>query len=91
MPRLGALRELQLDGFDSGSLGVVAIPIGVEAAIGGARPEVAGSYLPNQVAARLEVVRADAPFAGVVGEATTPCPFVESHHRGFPERPEAHG
>ena len=66
---LGALAELERDALDVVVRGLVAELGRVEAAVLGARAEVAAADLPDEVAAVLEVVLRQAALAGVVREA----------------------
>ena len=66
---LGALAELERDELDVRVRGLVLELLGVEAAVLGARAEVAAAELPDQVAAACEVVLGQPALAGVVGEA----------------------
>src|SRR5699024_4447194 len=64
---LGALAELDLDHPHLRLLRLGGEALRIECAVLGAAAEVAAAQLPDQVAAMLAVVRADAAFAGVVG------------------------
>ena len=69
MTGLGALADLGFDhldlvvGYDAGEL------MGIERTVAVAAAEIAGADFPNQVAAILAVIWADAAFPGVMGEA----------------------
>jgi hypothetical protein len=78
---LGALRQLQLDHLDLRRGGVGGEALFREAAVVVAAAEVAGADFPDQVAAVLAVVRADAAFAGVVHEAARLAPPLSAGWR----------
>ena len=65
--------------------GLVARTRRVEAAVLGARAEVAAADLPHQVAAVCEVVLGEAALAGVVGEAARGRAAVERDERVAPD------
>jgi hypothetical protein len=69
VPGFGTLRKLDLDHFHGVSLGFVLESCRIEATILRPAAKIAAANLPDQVTARIQVVRADAPFAGV--EKTT--------------------
>src|SRR5690349_12600978 len=90
MTGLGALADLEfyhLDLVVSGNLGE---QVGIEAAVAVAATEIAASDLPDNVAAVLAVIRADAAFAGVVREASLPGARIQRADRIGAERAKAH-
>ena len=86
MPRLGALAQLVADQFDL----IACCPCGellqTEAAVGGTAAEIARADFPDDVAAHLAMVRAEAAFPGVVGKGPNPCAGVERAGRIFSSR-----
>jgi hypothetical protein len=62
-----------------------------EAAVGIARAEIAGADLPDEVAAVLAVIRAQAAFAGIMGETAGLGALVEGADRIWAQGTEAHG
>jgi hypothetical protein len=72
MAGLGALAELQLDHLDLRVGGGGGEAFGRESAVGVAGAEIARADLPDDVAAVLAVIGAEATLAGVVGEAAEP-------------------
>ncbi len=91
MARLGALADLDLDHLDLGLARLFGKALGVEAAIVVAAAEVARADLPNQIAAVLAVVAADAALARVVGEAVHLGALVQRQDGVGRQRAEAHG
>ena len=91
MAGLGALAELQLDhlylrvGRTGGEL------LGREGAVGVAGAEIAGTDLPDDVAAALAVIGAVAALAGVVREAAELGTAVQGADGVGAQRSEAHG
>lgn len=65
----GALAELDLDHLHLRVAGLGGEALRVEAALLGTAAEVTTADFPNQIAAMLTVVRADAAFTGVMGKA----------------------
>ena len=76
--------------FTLGSVARVGERVGIEVAVRRAAAEVAGADLPDQIAAGLEVIRAQAAFAGVVREAADLRAGVEREDRVLAERAVAH-
>ncbi|MNZ81595.1 hypothetical protein D3C78_1002670 [compost metagenome] len=66
----GALAHLDLDHPHLRAACLLCEALGVEAPVCSATAEVTAAQLPGQVAAVFAVVRADAAFAGVMGEIT---------------------
>src|SRR6266576_859362 len=69
MAGLGALRELDLDHLDLRRYGLGGKPLVAERAVVIAAAEIAAAELPDQVAAVLAMIPADAALAGIVREA----------------------
>src|SRR5882757_4536480 len=69
MPGLGALADLELDHLDLIVGRDTREFVRVEAAVAVATTEIAGADLPDDVAAVLAMIGADAALAGVVREA----------------------
>ncbi|MCY1517498.1 hypothetical protein D9M68_521800 [compost metagenome] len=90
MAGLGALAELDLDHPHLWVARLFGEALGVERAVLGAAAEIAAAQFPDQVAAVLAVVGADAAFAGVVVEAAEPRALVQRADRVGAERAEAH-
>ena len=89
--RLGALRQLDLDHLDGRQAGLLPKRRRREGAIGRAAAEIPRPDLPDQVAAVLQVVRADAALPRIVGEAAEPRPVIEGEDRVAAQRAVAHG
>src|SRR5690606_22911037 len=66
MRGLGALAQLQRDHLDDIPVRLLAIFLGIEAAILGTAAEIAGADLPDKIAAARKVIGADAPLPGVM-------------------------
>ena len=81
MARLGALAQLELDHPDLRVGGGLGEAFGGEAAVRVAGAEIAAADLPDDVAAALPVMRAEAALAGVVGEAADLGAAVQRLHR----------
>src|SRR5690606_36539486 len=90
MRGLGALAQLQLDHLDDIPVRLLAIFLGMEAAILGATAEIAGADLPDKIAAARKVIRADAPLPGVMRKAAAPRAGVQRMDRGRGKRAETH-
>ena len=91
MARLGPLREFELDHLHVWVPRPLREGVGIEAAVDGSAAEVAGSDLPDQIGAALEVIGADAALAGVVREVAQLGAPAQRQHRVSAERTEAHG
>ena len=91
MARLGALGELDLDHLDLRLGGGLGEPLGREGPVPVAAAEIAAGDLPDDVAAALLMVHAEAALAGVMGEAPGLGALVERADRVGGERAEAHG
>src|SRR5690606_10466077 len=81
MAGLGALAQLDLDHLD---LGIDRLPgeaFGVEAPVLVAAAEIAAGDLPDDVAAALAVIGADAAFASVVAEPAQARAIVQGADR----------
>ena len=91
MARLRALRKFELDKFDGWVRGLVAKSLRIELALRRATTEVAGTDLPDEVAAGVEVVGRDPAFAGVVGESALFGTGVQREHGILRQRTKAHG
>src|SRR5438477_4546237 len=90
MPGLGALADLEFDHLDL-IVGCDACEfVRIEAAVAIAAAKIAGADLPDDVAAILAVIRADAALAGIVREAAFFRPRIERAYRGGAERAKAH-
>src|SRR5205807_782355 len=90
MPGLGALADLELHHLDL-TVGCNAREfVRIEVAVSVAATEIAGSDLPDYVAAILAVIRADAALAGIVREAAFFRPRIERAYRVGAERAKAH-
>ena len=87
----GALTHLDFNHADLRVLRLFGKPLRVETAVFGAAAEIAAAQLPREVAAIFAVVRADAAFAGVMGEVAEFGAFVQRPDRIGAERTEAHG
>ena len=88
---LRALRDLDLDHLDLRVGGVLREQFGIEVAVGCATAEVAGTDLPDQVAAGFAVIAGDRSLTGVVGEVTELGPGVHRRHGRSAQCAEAHG
>ena len=88
MPGLAPWLSLSETQLDVRVGGLVAELVGVEAAVLGARAEVAAAQLPDQVAAAFEVVLGQAALARVVGEAARVRAAVERDERGLESAPK---
>src|SRR5262245_24593440 len=88
---LGALRQLDLDHLDLRVLRLRGKAVGRERAVVIAAAEIAAAELPDQVAAELAVITADAAFASVVREPSKLGPLIEGANGIGTERAEAHG
>ena len=88
---LRPLRQLDLDHFYLVAHREAGEFLGVESAVRRPAAEIAGADLPDDVAAAGAVVGAEAPFAGVVGEAAEARALVEGENGVGAQRPEAHG
>ena len=88
---LGALAELDFDHLHLRAARLLGEALRVEVAVCGAATKVAAADFPDQVAAMLAVVRADAALAGVMGKAAKACALVECGNRVGTERAKAHG
>src|SRR3954470_12323681 len=90
MAGLGALADLELDhldlvlGRDAGEC------LRIEAAVEMTATEIAGADLPDDVAAHLAMVGAEAALARVMREAALPGAGIERAHGVRAERAEAH-
>ena len=91
VPRLGALRQLDLDHLDGRQAGLLLKQRGRKRTVGRAAAEIARPDLPDQVAAVLQVVRADAALPRVVGEVAALRPVVEGEDRVAAQRAVAYG
>src|SRR5690606_35350052 len=89
--RLGALRQLYLDHLHLRHTGVAREGFLGERAVGVAAPKVAGADVPDQRAARLAMVAADAAFDGVVREIALARAYVQGHDGVGGQGAEAHG
>ena len=70
MSGLGALRKLNLDHFDIFISGLLAETCqGLKLPSSCRQPKVSTAYFPNKVAT-LAMIRADRPFARIMGERT---------------------
>ncbi|MNJ26377.1 hypothetical protein D3C77_208580 [compost metagenome] len=70
MTGFGALAHFDLDHPHLRAAGLFGEALGVEAPVCSATAEITATQFPGQVAAVFAVVRADAAFAGVMGEIT---------------------
>ncbi|MCY1179726.1 hypothetical protein D9M73_201400 [compost metagenome] len=91
MAGFGALAELDLDHPHLRGAGLGGEAFRVELAVTGAAAEVAATQFPDQVAAVLAVVGADAAFAGVVIEVAELGALVERADGVGAEGAETHG
>src|SRR5262249_54515353 len=91
MAGLGALADLELNHLDLVFAGNFRKQLRIEAAVTVAAAEIAGAYFPDDVAAGLAVIGADAALAGVMREAALPGAGVERAHGIGAERTKAHG
>ena len=90
MTGLGALADLELDHLDLIVAGDARELLRIEGAVAVAAAEIAGAYLPDDIAAILAVIGADTALAGVVREATLPGPRIQRTHRIGAKRTETH-
>src|ERR1700752_3124584 len=90
MAGLGALADLELDHLDLVVGGDLGEQFGIEAAVAVAAAEITGADLPDDVAAVLAVIGADAALAGVMRETAALRAGIERAHRVGAERAEAH-
>ena len=91
MAGLGALAELELDHLDLVGGRYFGKFLRAESAVGIAGAEIARADLPDDVAAVLAVIGAEAAFTGVVRKAAAPGAAVQGADGVGAERPEAHG
>src|SRR5262245_8221765 len=91
MSRLGALREFDLDHLDLRLARHCRKVVRVERPIFIAATEIAAADLPNDVAAKLAVIRAQPALAGIVREAAHLGALVERTDGIGAARAEAHG
>src|SRR6185503_15080066 len=80
MAGLGALADLELDHLDLVFVGDLGKQIGIEAAVAVTAAEIAGADLPDDVAAILAMIGADAALAGVVGKVALLRAGIERAH-----------
>ena len=90
MAGLGALADLELDHLDLVVGGDAGERFGIEAAVEMAAAEIAGADLPDDVAAVLAVIGAEAALAGVVREAALPGAGIQRAHGVGAERAKTH-
>src|ERR1700759_665691 len=90
MARLGALADFQPDHLDLIVGGDAGEFFRVERTVAVAAAEIAGADFPDDIAAILAVIRAEATFAGIMGKAALPGAGIECAHRVGAERAEAH-
>src|SRR6266481_2900653 len=90
MPGLGALADLELHHLDLVVGRDAREFVRIEAAVAVAATEIAGTDLPDDVAAILAVIGTDAAFAGIMGEAALLRAGVQRAHRVGAERAKAH-
>ena len=90
MAGLGALAHLELDHLDLVERSGLREVLRRECAVGVACTEIAGADLPDEVAAVLAMIGAQAALAGVVGEIPGPGSLVERADGIGAERTEAH-
>ena len=88
--RLGALRQLDRDHLDLIFGGLSSEFLVVETAVGIAAAEIAGSDLPDQIAAEFAVMHRNRAFAGVVREAALFRAMIERPDRIGRQGPETH-
>src|ERR1700740_1124579 len=91
MAGLGALADLELDHLDLVLAGNPRELVRIERTVAVAAAEIAGADLPDDVAALLAVIRADAALAGVMREAALFRAGIERAHGVGRERAKAHG
>src|SRR5215813_8681813 len=91
MSGLGALADLELDHLDLVLAGNPRELVRIEGAVAVAAAEIAGADLPDDVAALLTMVRADAALAGVMCEAALFGAGIERAHGVGRERAKTHG
>ena len=91
MAGLGALADLQLHHLDLVQRGSAGKMLRREAAVGIARAEIARADLPDEVAAVLAVIGAQAAFAGIMGETAGLGALVEGANGVRAQGAEAHG
>ncbi|CAM5476401.1 hypothetical protein SSPIM334S_01595 [Streptomyces spiroverticillatus] len=89
-PRLGPLRQLQRHALHRRVGGLLPELLGVEAPVLRTTAEISGAELPDDVAARPQVVLGEPALARVVGETAPRDARVERQDRVRGQRPEAH-
>src|SRR5882724_3169282 len=90
MTGLGALADLELDHLDLIVGRDTRELVRIEGAVAVTAAEIAGADLPNDVAAILAMIGADAALAGVVREAALLGAGIQRAHRIGAERAETH-
>src|SRR5258708_39630667 len=90
MAGLGALPDLEFDHLDLIVGGDAGEFLRIERAVPVAATEIAGADFPDDVAAILAMIGADAALAGVVGEAALPGARIQRAHRIGTERAKTH-
>ena len=91
MGRFRALAELHLDHLHDVLARIFAEFVGIEIAVRRAAAEITGADLPDNVAAAREMIRAEAPFPGIMGEVAAPRARVQGMNGGGGQRAETHG
>src|SRR5207302_4233926 len=90
MAGLGALADLEFDHLDLIVRREAGEFLRIERAVAIAAAEIAGADFPDDVAAVLAVIGADAALAGIVREIALVGARVQRAHRVGAERAEAH-
>src|ERR1700745_4116141 len=90
MAGLGALAALELDHLDRVTTGQPCELLRIESAVAVAAAEIAGADLPDDVAAHLAVIGADAALAGIMRKAALLRAGIERAHRVRRQRAKTH-
>src|SRR6478752_9820043 len=90
MAGLGALADLELDHLDLVLARDARERLWIERAVEMTAAEIAGADLPDDVAAHLAMIGADAALAGVMREAALLRAGIERAHRVRAQRAKAH-
>src|SRR5690606_40895262 len=90
VPRLGALAQLEFDHLHFGPARLRSEALGVEGPVLVTAAEVAAAQLPDQIAAVLQVIGADAPLPGVMGETAELGALVERENSVGAQGAETH-
>src|SRR5699024_3140314 len=91
MTGLGPLTDLDLDHLDLWINRLLGKALGAEGAILVATAEIARTDLPDQVAAMLSMIPADAALARIMGKTAIPGALVHRQDGIGRQRAEAHG